>query len=104
MSSNRVRLTNVTDRVVTRARVSLFYWDANGTVLQERYASNVELPKELAPGSSIDVDLRVDDKEKGGPTIAAKVIAFAPDVQFADGTHFENTSLEDYRWLGIVPK
>jgi len=96
-------VTNVTDKVVQAVKLRLFYANAKGE--RERIAGQEHrFEKGLAPGKSVDLVLK---PSSGGerPPKAVRVVGFAPDVAFADGTKFQNKNLDENRaWLGLGAK
>ncbi|MEZ4222970.1 MAG: hypothetical protein R3B13_18650 [Polyangiaceae bacterium] len=99
LTSYKVRLTNVTDRVVKGAQISLHYGDAKGS--NERVSARTDLLKEpLAPGQSVDLVLEPwFEKHKRPPAKASAVAAFASRVEFSTGPEFRNENLdEDFIW------
>lgn len=106
LASKRVRLTNVTDHPVKGVDLHFFYVDAKNQ-LHSAWAPSQKLTKDLAPGESIDfAAVTISKKDQAAPPGARKVVAFANEVDFSDGTPtFKNKNLsEEVRWAGLATK
>jgi hypothetical protein len=103
LTSYRVRVTNVTDKVVQTVKLRLYYATAKGD--RERIAAEEHrFEKGLAPGKSVDLTLKPSSGAERPPK-ALRVVGYAPDVVFADGTKFQNKNLDENRaWLGLAAK
>lgn len=106
LASKRVRLTNVTDHPVKEVDIHFYYVDAKN-VLHSAWAPSQKLAGDLAPGASIDFTPKtISARDMAVPPGATKVVAFADEVQFSDGTPaFKNRNLgETRRWEGLATK
>jgi hypothetical protein len=92
LTSLKARLTNVSDRAVSRTGVKVLYYDAKGELAKALPTSEDVV---IAPGKSVDVTLHpayASDK-KPPPATAVRAVAFAPTVTFVDGKSFDNENL-----------
>lgn len=106
LASKRVRLTNVTDHPVKEVDLHFYYVDAKNE-LHSAWAPSQKLAGDLAPGASIDFNAKtINARDMVAPPGARKVVAFADEVAFSDGTStFKNRNLrETRRWEGLATK
>jgi urease beta subunit len=106
LASKRVRLTNVTDHPVKEVDLHFYYVDAKNE-LHSAWAPSQKLAGDLAPGASIDFTPKtVNARDMVAPPGARKVVAFADEVGFSDGTPtFKSRNLrETRRWEGLATK
>lgn len=105
LGTDRVRLTNITDHPVKSVDLRFHYIDAKGEI-DWNMAPSQELKTPLLPGQSVDFKAKMLTAKDRPPPGARKVVAFAEEVRFADGSPtFKNKNLgERNRWEGLVAK
>jgi hypothetical protein len=98
LSSYRVRLTNVTDRVIKDA-VMVFHYRGEKDENTKVTAGLPDDLKPIAPGASVDLAASAWSSSRKSPPKATDVVAYATRVTFESGPSFENENLsEDVRW------
>jgi hypothetical protein len=106
LGGKRVRLTNVSDHPVKSVDLRFHYGDAKGE-FDSQWFYWQKIDGGLAPGKSIDLVAKASNDRATPPTPARaqKVVAFATEVEFSDGTPtFRNANLSrNGDWAGLAP-